>query len=83
LSRSCLEQIKKRNSLLQFTGGHLTARELEVLKYLNSDKSIEQIGKTLHISKNTMKTHLRNIYKKLEVKDRGQAAQIAKKKMLV
>jgi ATP/maltotriose-dependent transcriptional regulator MalT len=50
---------------------------------LNSDKSIEQIGKTLHISKNTMKTHLRNIYKKLEVKDRGQAAQIAKKKMLV
>ena len=83
LSRSCLEQIKKRNSLLQFTGGHLTARELEVLKYLNSDKSIEQIGKTLHISKNTMKTHLRNIYKKLEVKDRGEAAQIAKKKMLV
>jgi ATP/maltotriose-dependent transcriptional regulator MalT len=50
---------------------------------LNSDKSIEQIGKTLHISKNTMKTHLKNIYKKLEVKDRGQAAQIAKKKMLV
>ena len=83
LSRACLEQIKKRNSLLQFTGGQLTARELEVLKYLNSDKSIEQIGKTLHISKNTMKTHLKNIYKKLEVKDRGQAAQIAKKKMLV
>ena len=83
LSRACLEQIKKRSSLLQFTGGQLTARELEVLKYLNSDKSIEQIGKTLHISKNTMKTHLKNIYKKLEVKDRGQAAQIAKKKMLV
>jgi ATP/maltotriose-dependent transcriptional regulator MalT len=30
-----------------------------------------------------MKTHLRNIYKKLEVKDRGEAAQIAKTKMLV
>ncbi|MGI9171495.1 MAG: response regulator transcription factor [Candidatus Nanopelagicus sp.] len=82
LSRSCLDQIKKRNSLLQFTGGHLTSRELEVLKYLNSDKSIEEIGKTLHISKNTMKTHLRNIYKKLVVKDRKQAAQMAKKKML-
>jgi len=30
-----------------------------------------------------MKTHLRNIYRKLEVNDRKQAAEIAKAKLLV
>lgn len=83
LSRSCLERIKERNTLLEFSGEQLTSREIEVLKYLSADKSIEQIGKTLHISKNTMKTHLRNIYRKLEVNDRKQAAEIAKVKLLV
>ncbi|GBL25799.1 putative HTH-type transcriptional regulator YhjB [Candidatus Planktophila sp.] len=83
LSRSCLERIKERNTLLEFRGEQLTSREIEVLKYLSADKSIEQIGKTLHISKNTMKTHLRNIYRKLEVNDRKQAAEIAKAKLLV
>ena len=83
LSRSCLERIKERNTLLEFSGEQLTSREIEVLKYLSADKSIEQIGKTLHISKNTMKTHLRNIYRKLEVNDRKQAAEIAKAKLLV
>jgi ATP/maltotriose-dependent transcriptional regulator MalT len=68
---------------LEFSGEQLTSREIEVLKYLSADKSIEQIGKTLHISKNTMKTHLRNIYRKLEVNDRKQAAEIAKAKLLV
>lgn len=51
LSRSCLERIKERNTLLEFRGEQLTSREIEVLKYLSADKSIEQIGKTLHISK--------------------------------
>jgi ATP/maltotriose-dependent transcriptional regulator MalT len=83
LSRSSLERIKERNTLLEFSGEQLTSREIEVLKYLSADKSIEQIGKTLHISKNTMKTHLRNIYRKLEVNDRKQAAEIAKAKLLV
>lgn len=83
LSRSCLERIKERNTLLEFSGEQLTSREIEVLKYLSADKSIKQIGKTLHISKNTMKTHLRNIYRKLEVNDRKQAAEIAKAKLLV
>jgi DNA-binding CsgD family transcriptional regulator len=83
LSRSCLQRIKERNTLLEFSGEQLTNREIEVLKYLSTDKSIEQIGRILHISKNTMKTHLRNIYRKLEVNDRKQAAEIAKAKLLV
>jgi DNA-binding CsgD family transcriptional regulator len=68
---------------VQFGGEQLTQREIEVLKYLSTEKSVEQIGRTLHISKNTMKTHLKNIYRKLEVKNRKEASQIAKSKLLV
>jgi ATP/maltotriose-dependent transcriptional regulator MalT len=83
LAKACLDRINSRNALLNFRGEQLTRREIEVLKYLTTSKSIEQIGRTLHISKNTMKTHLRNIYRKLEVCDRNQAAEVAKEKLLV
>lgn len=83
LSRSALLRIKEHNTLLAFSGEQLTNREIEVLRYLSSDNSIEHIGKILHISKNTMKTHLRNIYRKLAVKDRRQAANLAKANLLI
>jgi len=83
LSRACMERIKERNTLLEFSGEQLTQREIEVLKYLTSGKSIEEIGKSLHISKNTMKTHLKNVYRKLKVNDRDGACKIAKTKLLV
>ena len=83
LSRACMERIKERNTLLEFSGEQLTQREIEVLKYLTSGKSIEEIGKSLHISKNTMKTHLKNVYRKLKVNDRNEACKIAKTKLLV
>ena len=83
LSRSALLRIKERNTSLAFSSEKLTNREIEVLRYLSSDNSIEHIGKILHISKNTMKTHLRNIYKKLKVKDRKQAANFSKTNLLI
>ena len=83
LSRACLLRIKERNALLEFSGEQLTQREIEVLKFITSGKSIEEIGRSLHISKNTMKTHLKNIYRKLKVNDRNQASEIAKAKLLV
>jgi ATP/maltotriose-dependent transcriptional regulator MalT len=78
-----MERIKERNTLLEFSGEQLTQREIEVLKYLTSGKSIGEIGKSLHISKNTMKTHLKNVYRKLKVNDRDGACKIAKTKLLV
>lgn len=83
LARACLDRINSRNALLNFRGEQLTHREIEVLKYLTTSKSIEQIGRSLHISKNTMKTHLRNIYRKLDVTDRNKAAEVAKEKLIV
>ena len=83
LSRAAIERIKERNQLVEISGEQLTEREIEVLKYLVSENSIAEIGKSLHISKNTMKTHLRNIYRKLGVDGRGAAAKKAKENLII
>ncbi len=49
-------------------------RELEILTLLSAGASNEKIGKTLFISVNTVKTHVQNIYLKLEVNNRTEAA---------
>ena len=51
----------------------LSERELEVLVELLSGSTNERIATNLYVSKNTVKTHLRNIYAKLGVHNRGQA----------
>jgi ATP/maltotriose-dependent transcriptional regulator MalT len=83
LSRSAIARIKEREGQTNFGGEQLTKREIEILKYLTSGKSIEEIGSALHISKNTMKTHLKNVYRKLKVKNRKEASELAKNKLLV
>jgi ATP/maltotriose-dependent transcriptional regulator MalT len=83
LSRGAIARIKDREGQTNFGGEQLTKREIEILKYLTSGKSIEEIGSALHISKNTMKTHLKNVYRKLKVKDRKEASELAKNKLLV
>lgn len=61
----------------------LTSRELEVVKHLATGNPISAIGNTLHVSMNTMKTHLRNIYRKLDVDGRESAVQKAKELFLI
>lgn len=56
----------------------LTLRELEVLKELGRSLSYDQIANKLFISKETVKTHLENIYSKLEVKSRFNAVEKAR-----
>ena len=56
----------------------LTKREIEIVKHLESGKPITAIGASLHISHNTMKTHLKNVYRKLGADGRDQAVEKAK-----
>ncbi len=51
----------------------LTARELEVLNLLNQGLKDKEISRDLEISIPTTKTHLRSIYKKLQVRNRIEA----------
>lgn len=55
----------------------LTDRELAVLRYLPSRLANTDIAAELFVSPNTLKTHLRNIYRKLEVTDRDGAIERA------
>jgi ATP/maltotriose-dependent transcriptional regulator MalT len=56
----------------------LTKREIEIVRHLDSGKPITSIGAALHISHNTMKTHLKNVYRKLAADGRDQAVEKAK-----
>lgn len=57
----------------------LTRREYEVLELIADGKNNKEIAKDLFISEKTVKNHVSNIFKKLEVNDRTQAAIYAYK----
>lgn len=57
----------------------LTHRETEILGMLAAGNSNQEIGEALYISRHTVKTHVYNIYKKIDVSDRLQAALWATK----
>jgi LuxR family transcriptional regulator, maltose regulon positive regulatory protein len=56
----------------------LSAREMSVLRLLGSELSVAQIGDELFISRNTVKTHVRGIYRKLDADTRVAAVARAK-----
>ena len=56
----------------------LSSREIEIIKYIASNLSNQEIADKLFISLNTVKTHLKNIFLKLEVDSRVKAVSKAK-----
>ena len=56
----------------------LTGRELAVLRHLPGPKSQRDIAEELYLSLNTVKTHCRAIYRKLDATDRKAAVQAAR-----
>ncbi len=55
------------------TGEELTAREVAVLSLLPGGLSAREIGQELGVSRNTVKTHTKNLYRKLGVAGRREA----------
>ena len=51
----------------------LTERELQVLRGMSQGKSNSEIGRELFLSEDTIKTHARRLFRKMEVSDRAQA----------
>ncbi|RUQ37820.1 MAG: response regulator transcription factor [Candidatus Competibacteraceae bacterium] len=61
----------------------LTGRELDVLALLARGKSNREIGVALFISETTVKSHLRNIFAKLNVLSRTEAITVASRRGLI
>ena len=61
----------------------LTRRELEILQHLVDGLKDRDISTRLFISENTVRTHLKNIYRKLGVSSRSQAVVKALEEKLI
>jgi len=86
LARRILDEFATEKSPEENADGlycDLTKRELEILILLASAKTNRQIGKTLLVTEKTVKNHISNIYRKLQVNSRTQAVLKAIKSGLV
>lgn len=65
------------------TDSPLTARETEVIEQLSKGQSYKTIADKLFIDKETVRTHIKNIYSKLEVHSRAAAVEKALKEKFI
>jgi ATP/maltotriose-dependent transcriptional regulator MalT len=61
----------------------LTEREQEVLRHVARMLSTEEVAKAMYISTNTVKTHLKSIFRKLAAGHRGEAVRRARQLELI
>ena len=79
LTRCIKENNHSNNFLDHADASHLTLRQREILLLMASGYSNKEIANKLNISGHTVKTHIYNIYKKINVDSRFQAALWAAK----
>jgi two-component system response regulator NreC len=80
--KDVLERASEKNTLPPQVEG-LTDRELDVLRLAAQGLTNKQIGNVLFISSRTVQGHLQNIYQKLGVSSRAEAATQALKHGLI
>ena len=77
----CILDSNSDNQMAMELKASLTTREREILILIASGINNSQIADNLNISRNTVKTHLYNIYNKIKVPNRLQAALWAAKNL--
>jgi ATP/maltotriose-dependent transcriptional regulator MalT len=77
LASAMATRMRDRGSTMTEGRPTLTKRELEILRQLSTGRTLTVIAGELHISQNTMKTHLKNLYRKMEVEGRKEAVEKA------
>lgn len=70
--------LKEKEEVESTTEVELTEREREILKCIADGKSNKEISDSLFVSVETVKSHVKNLYKKLNVKNRVEAAMKGK-----
>jgi two-component system nitrate/nitrite response regulator NarL len=67
----------------QYQGPVLSEREREILKLIADGKTVPDMAKDLFLAQTTIKTHIRRLYEKLGVSDRGAAVAYAMRNQLL
>nr|WP_272918284.1 LuxR C-terminal-related transcriptional regulator [Gordonia sp. SID5947] len=75
--------LQSANSRAQIDHAHLTPSEMRVLSMLPSAKTAGEIAELLSVSVNTVKTHMRGVYRKLGVGSRRDAVIAARSTGLI
>ncbi len=78
---NCILEGKDKDKALTISSTNLTQREIEVLARIAVGATNDEIADKLCISPHTVKTHLYNIFKKINVPNRLQAALWAAKNL--
>lgn len=80
MRRAQLERERPEDAELPF---NLSARELEIIQQIVQGKTNAEIGEAMFLSPFTVKTHIKNIYRKMHVGSRAEAASLAYRRNLV
>ena len=86
VTRRLIEEFVRRPAPASLDGSRLadlTEREREVLEQLARGRSNDEIAQDLYLSRATVKTHVGNIFIKLDLRDRAQAVVFAYESGLV
>jgi LuxR family maltose regulon positive regulatory protein len=78
---ACVSELEAQVEAMhvQATGASaLTDSELRVLRLLPTNLSLADIASQLYVSRNTIKTHVASIYRKLEADKRSEAVRLAR-----
>jgi len=67
----------------QHEGAELSLREMDVLKLVAAGMSNREIAEALSVSENTVKFHLKNILRRLNVSNRAEAVMVAMQKHML
>lgn len=83
IARQVITVFKKTNNRSPEEDAEITTREKEVLTSLSEGNNYQEIAEALFISVDTVRHHIRNIYKKLHVHSQSQAVAKAIRKGLI
>lgn len=76
-------EMRRQMEVMKGNALALSPREKEVLKWLIEGKSSWDISEILHISKNTVNFHIKNLFQKLDVVNRTQAVSEALRRKII
>lgn len=77
LATATATRMRNRRKKMNEEHPTLTRREQEILRQLSTGRTLTVIAEELHISQNTIKTHLKNLYRKMGVEGRKEAVEKA------